>query len=253
MTKSRILILAIATVITLSFSVGCSGPADASIGAGQPNASKTETVADESPANVPLTDEELAHFNGNDFFNGEYMNIRNQFLSSLYSSPEQIDLLELFYCGNGLEENLATDEEVSAVLDNVGWDFADCDLEKNSRANMDAILTQYMGLTLDDTNGVGLEKMTYLPEYDAYYYLHGDTNYRMSVTFTDGEREGDIIRLFYDDTFMGGSKVLTLRETDGRYLFLSNQLTEPLAIDIPVYLPHPVNEPFSETTLPEAI
>ena len=247
MTKSRIIILAIATVFTLLFSVGCSGvTADSNIATEQPNTANTETVADENPGIVSLTNEELAHFNGTDFFNGEYMNIRNQFLSSLYSSPEKIDLFELFYCGNGLEANPATDEEISAVLAYLGWDFAGCDLEKNSRANMDAILTQYMGLTLADTDGVGLENMIYLSEYDAYYYFHGDTNYRMSVAFSYGEREGDIIRLFYDDAFMGGSKVLTLRETDGRYLFVSNRVVESSAIDIPVYLPLPVYEAFAE-------
>ena len=46
-----------------------------------------------------LTAEELEYFNGDEFFNGEYMNIRNQFLSSLYDTPEKVDLLELFYCG----------------------------------------------------------------------------------------------------------------------------------------------------------
>ena len=56
----------------------------------------------------PLSDEELAWFNGNEFFTNEMdsgtvmqINIRNQFLSSTYETPEDINLFELFYCGDG--------------------------------------------------------------------------------------------------------------------------------------------------------
>jgi hypothetical protein len=185
----------------------------------------TETNdTDEKAGLTPLTAEELIYFNGNEFFNGEYMNIRNQFLSSLYDAPEKIDLFRLFYCGSGLKETL-TEAEKTAVVAYNGWDMEpDCACEKISRTNMDAVLTKYLGLTLADTDKIGLNDFTYLKEYDAYYYYHGDTNYRMEITFSGGEREGDIIRLFYNDTYMtGGSKVLTLREKDGGYLFVSNQ------------------------------
>ena len=177
------------------------------------------------PAEItPLTSKELNYFNGNEFFNGETMNIHNQFLSSLYDAPEKIDLFQLFYCGSGQSEP-PTEAEEAAVIAYNGWEAApDCPCEKISRANMDAVLTKYMGLTLADTGEIGLEKFTYLKEYDAYYYYHGDTNYRGNITFSSGEREGDIIRLFYNDTFMAdGDKVLTLREKDGGYLFVSNQ------------------------------
>jgi len=74
---------------------------------------------------------------------------------------------------------------------------------------------------------MGLENFTYLEEYDAYYYYHGDTNYRMEITFSSGEREGDIIRLFYDDVFfVDGEKMLTLREKGDSYLFVSNVYCE---------------------------
>ena len=60
---------------------------------------------------------------------------------------------------------------------------------------------------------MGLEHFTYLPDFDVYFYYHGDTNYRGYVTFTGGERRGELVRLTYDDTFMGdGYKQVTLRE-----------------------------------------
>lgn len=175
-----------------------------------------------------LTDAELAYFNGNLLFNGDYMNIHNQFLSSLYDKPADINLFELFYCGSGLDETI-TDDELMAVLEKQGnaisLDEIPCPCEKNSSSNMDKILIEHMDIKLDDTKEIGLENFVYLSDYDAYYHFHGDTNYRSNINFSKGEHEGDLIRLFYSDGFFAdGDKVLTLREKDGEYLFISNQM-----------------------------
>lgn len=187
-----------------------------------PGAGKTNQKAEI----VPLTSQELAYFNGDEFFNGENMNIRNQFLSSIYDTPEKINLFDLFYSGSG-QRVYPSEAEIAAVIAQNGWNAApDCGCDKISGTEMDAVLTGHMGISLADTPKIGLEKFTYLKEYDAYYHFHGDTNYRMKITFASGEREGETIRLFYDDTFMAdGYKVLTLRLKDGRYLFVSNQKT----------------------------
>lgn len=211
--KIKMLLPALLTVIFLAGIVaGCNFT-----GAGKQNKSSEITQ---------LTAEELEYFNGDEFFNGEYLNIRNQFLSSLYDTPGKVDLFQLFYCGSGLEETI-TDAEKAAVIAYNGWEMEpDCACEKISRANMDAVLTEYMGMTLADTEKIGLENFTYLEEYDAYYYYHGDTNYRRAISFSGGERENNFIRLFYDDQFMSdGEKVLILREQAGSYLFVSNEKT----------------------------
>lgn len=208
--KPKIHILFLSIFFILSFAAGCN------------------TNVDDANKPALLNSDELAYFNGDAFFNGEYMNIRNQFLSSLYSVPEQVDLSQLFYCGSGFEESYAPGEiaSVEAILYSNGV-IPDCSCEKNSRSNMDAVLATYMGLTLSDTEKTGLDNFTYIEEYDAYYFYHGDTNYRSAITFSAGEREGDIIRLFYEDTFMAdGNKVLTLREADGSYLFVSNKMVQ---------------------------
>ena len=59
---------------------------------------------------APLTEDELAYFNGTEFFN-LYETRCNQFLNSLYDGPEQMDLYELLYCGTGVLEK-ATEKEV---------------------------------------------------------------------------------------------------------------------------------------------
>ncbi|HZK43767.1 MAG TPA: S-layer homology domain-containing protein [Syntrophomonadaceae bacterium] len=176
---------------------------------------------------VVLTEDELSYFNGDLFFNRDYLNIHNQFLSSLYDEPADIDLFELFYCGSGISETM-TDDELKAVMAKSGMtgsiEELPCGCEKNSRSNMDQILTECMGIRLADTNEVGLDNFIYLPQYDAYYHLHGDTNYRINIKFSRGEHEGNLIRLFYNDTFSsGGDRVLTLEERNGEYLFVSHQ------------------------------
>ncbi|MBE0451985.1 MAG: hypothetical protein IBX70_14250 [Clostridia bacterium] len=174
-----------------------------------------------------LSAEELEFFNGDSFFNGEEFNIRNQLLSSVYDGPESIDLFGLFYAGSGLEETI-TDEELLSVMAASGISGTINQLpspcEKNSLSNMDAILMEHMDITVEESGKIGLENMVYLEDYDAYYYFHGDTNYRSLITFNRGEREGNQIRLYYDDGFFGdGAKVLTLMEIEGEYKFKSNQ------------------------------
>ncbi len=175
-----------------------------------------------------LTEDELAYFNGDTFFNGDYLNIRNQFFSSLYDEPADIDLFGLFYCGSGIAETI-TEDELTAVMDKSGIEGSietlPCPCEKISRSNMDKILKEYMDVTFSDTNKIGLENFVYLQEYDAYYFFHGDTNYRGNIKFSNGERKGDIVRLFYDDEFFGdGHKVLTLQGKNDAYLFVANQM-----------------------------
>ncbi len=176
----------------------------------------------------PLSDEELAWFNGNEFFTNEMdlesgINIRNQFLSSTYAAPEDINLFELFYCGDGTEQGELS-PEISAAI---GAEDAPSPATVLTTAQMDAVLEEYLGLTLAETNQVGLDGFTYLPEYDIYYYFHGDTNYRGSVAFTGGERNGNLVRLTYDDTFMAdGIKEVTLREHGDSWQFVSNLAVE---------------------------
>ena len=182
----------------------------------------------------PLTGDELAYFN-EEFFNGDAFNIHNQFLNSLYEKPEDIDLFELFYCGipnsetyNGI--TTSSDEELRLVY---GDTLPDCARYKATTADMDGVLKEYTGLTVAETNGVGLENFTYLPDYDAYYWAHGDTNYRGNVTFTAGEREGGTIRLYFEDFHYGsyGTECVTLQaQEDGSYWFVSHLLSEKPAV-----------------------
>ena len=181
----------------------------------------------------PLTGDELAYFNET-FFNqhGAYT-IRNQFLNSLYERPEDIDLFELFYCGTGIDE-IMTDEELRQVgsFDTEGGLI--CPVDKMSVEAINQVLLENTGLTLDETEQIGMESFQYLPEYNAYYHSHGDTNYWGDVFISAGEREGGTIRLYYWDNFARYDcdwLCLTLEvQADGRCWFVSNQPSEKPSI-----------------------
>ena len=110
-----------------------------------------------SDAWEPPSEEELAYFNGDGFFNGDYLNIRNQFLSSTYAAPEEIDLFQLFYCGDGGADYAAPPDGVdpvaleAAMLAAEGGDAPDCPATILTTAQMDKVLEEYLGLTLAET------------------------------------------------------------------------------------------------------
>lgn len=191
------------------------------------------------PQTQPADVDGPTYFNETFFNDAEAINIRNQFLSSLYDSPEDINLSELFYCGIPEGEITVegaapqTEEELQQVY---GDTPPDCPTYKLTTAEMDALLVKYTGLTVAQTNGVGLDHFTYLPEYDAYYWAHGDTNYRSEVSIYAVEQADELLRLYYEDNFMGGGwKCITLRKVEDGYHFVSNQLSEqPI---IPTVLP----------------
>ncbi len=167
---------------------------------------------------VALTAEEIDWFN-TEFFNGEHPNIHNQFLLSLYETPEDIDLHETFYSGM----DSATEAERAALVAANGWEKdQEIDCGKISAADMNAALTENIGLTRDETRGIGLDLMTYLPAYDAYYMYHSDTNY-MNVTVTSGYRVGQSVYLdYFGTTYFESERRLRLDEIDGGYTFFSN-------------------------------
>ena len=227
--RTRISLLLVA--VCLSVLPACSSPG--------PAAEEPTIIQTQAKTSGSLIGAELAYFN-NEFFqsatneNWGDVNIRNQFLSSLYDDPADIDLLELFYNGPGTD---APSEPISdQELEKVGMPEL-CPTTKITASAMDAVLYENTGLHLEETNKVGLSHFEYLPEYDAYYHTHGDTNYRDQVVMRGGTHENDLVHLFYLDEFYGdGWKCVTLREQDGGWQFVSNALIE---------------EPTLETVYPE--
>lgn len=204
---------------------------------------KTETP--EKHEDGPLTAEELERFNTG-VFNGDGFNMRNQLLFLAVEAPEdykRIDLFQLFYNGTGMPGGVS-EEERQAVAEASGGD-PELDLVKCPRDQIDAVLQEYVGLSLEETDQWGLDQFTYLEEYDAYYHFCGDTNYPGEVTFTSGERKDGKVLLYYEGSgFPGlssgngemnmvssGPACVTLElQKDGGYHFLSNWRCDPPAV-----------------------
>jgi hypothetical protein len=183
---------------------------------------------------VMLTDEEINWFN-TEFFN-KGINIHNQFLSSTYDCPEDINLNELFYNGtwiNGAtqDNDIITAGEISAYIARYGCWIPELDINKLTTGDMDKVLMENMGLTLDETNKVCLT-YGYLPETDAYYHTHGGTNYK-EYDIIYGYREKEQIYLFYSDSklirksdeevkIVDSVYRVVLYDTGNGYLFKSN-------------------------------
>lgn len=196
----------------------------------------------------PLTGEELRWFN-EEFFNSsgsskdqvyavsgdgyqEYYNIRNQFLNSafnLYEKPEDIDLFQLFYC----DGSFISDEEVPIVWDGDPNDLP-CGAYKLTTEEMDEILKRNTGLTLAQTDQIGLDN--FIHQNDAYYWTHGDTNYPGDIEIVCGTREGSTVRLYHHGWNSGSEWYCTTLEAqpDGGYWFVSNQESQAPAIPTPL-------------------
>lgn len=192
---------------------------------------------------IPLSPTELAFFNDGSFFDNAHprtytgVNIHNQFLNSFYDDPRDIDLHQLFYLGSTLHpSNALTPEEWDAL--GLTPDTAPCPVTRISAEHMDLILRSRAGISLAQTNGVGLHHFRYLEQFDAYYHMHGDTNYNTTLHFTSGLRSGNTVWLYYQDNFGilgGGPCVLTLIQTQGDdYYFQANQ---PVAAETDVPFP----------------
>ena len=197
----------------------------------------------------PLTEEELAYFN-NDFFNGEmtaddgqtYSNLHNQFLTCLYADPREINMFNLLYNGVGPEVPL-TQEELEA-LNNIDAEGNKIyDVVKFSLPEVNAFLFENIGLTMDGTEKIDWDQFKYIEQFDAYYLIRSDTNYR-SVTFSYGERVGDYIQLYWKDYFYGSETnecVILLDRGEGQYWFVSHLLVDG---DIPSAFAYPEEEPW---------
>ena len=129
--------------------------------------------------------------------------MRWSFLYSAYARPEDVDLGELFYngvdlgepgVGEALQNDPITGEDVRDHLLHLGEWVTECPTDKLPREKMDALLRKYLGLGLEETARRGL-RWPYLPETDAFYHLHGDTNFR-TMPLRYGYVQGDDVSLF---------------------------------------------------------
>mgnify|MGYP000897548755 CR=1 FL=1 len=180
---------------------------------------------------IPLTADELEVYNKafepllSDEQGDSRINPLSHFLRSYYDKPENLNLAD-FLRYYPSDEDVTNEAEFEALKAEISWPFgADMTLSnmpvpihKFSADTVNEVLKKYMDITLDDLNGVGMDELVYLKEYDAYYNFTSDAAFNSSVC-TSGETQENIIRLYSEDA------VLTLKKQGDGFLIVSHQRT----------------------------
>ena len=191
-------------------------------------ATTDETVA-ATPTGEPLTEEELRWFDEEFFSNvnldeqgNRVFNIRNMFLRCEFDAPENIDLGLLFREGLG-EYDAVSQEEIALYNEALGIELG-LDYTKITREDMDALFLANTGLHPDETAKVGLDKLVYLEQYDAYYHCHGDTAYLYPEIYSGERAEDGTVTLHYQEGPISFSSLwcVTLKPAGDTYHFVSN-------------------------------
>jgi len=167
----------------------------------------TEELSLELPNGATRLDEEELTWFGEQYFSDPCMSIlrtTNIFLKTDYASPEEINLFELFNSTLMMYgKSTATQEEKEAAKKLANAEGKDnISVSKITASEMSETLELYLGLTLEETQKVGLDKFVYLEEYDAYYLVVPNERpiYRL-CSILDGYRTKDgRVVLLYEDT-----------------------------------------------------
>lgn len=182
-------------------------PADTSATPSQPSETVSQPVetssAEPTIAENELTAEALAELSALFVYGDKPDNWYNYALAEAffggYASPAEMDLSWLFYDGDRTET--VTDEEMAylTALPEPNF-FSELDISKISRAKMDEVLQTYFGITLEETQGIGLDNFTYYEPSDSYFHAHGDTAAGV-YTFVSGVEleNGDVTLYYYAD------------------------------------------------------
>lgn len=150
---------------------------------------------------------------------GSYL---NSALMSVYETPADVDLFYLFYGGFSDEPQKPMGDEM-ILLENTGAGkyWPEMDLIRLPVEKMDATLTELFGITLEQTNGVGLERLIYLEETNCYYSAHTGMEYADIRVFYVVEDNGNVV-VHYNETMNGFCKATLIPTEDGSYQILSN-------------------------------
>ena len=154
----------------------------------------------------------------------------NGFVTHMYSDVKYLSLEELLYNGAGIDHEMS-EEELAAYLDAIGGENMAIDVDAISAQDLADYLQEYTGLTIEDF-AAPLE-WTYLETYDAYYHMHGDTNFQQ-VEVVSGTKTGDTVALeisapgSWDSGMVADTGAAwvngTLTVTDGKVVSYTNDL-----------------------------
>lgn len=153
-----------------------------------------------------------------------YFNKRevNGFVMQKYNDVKEIDIGFVLY-NNGKE---VTDyNEAKTYLKSINWDGYEVNtiddlptpITKVTKTEVANIMKKYTGM--DDLSNL---RWTYLKDYDAYYHMHGDTNYIEIQSCASGkiDKDGNYITTC---TSSEGTVETKMNKKDNDYIFISNK------------------------------
>lgn len=151
-----------------------------------------------------LTAEELQAFT-------DYINEKENygFLLSVYDTPAEVDLDQVFYSGAGIAAAPLSEEEAQEYLAVTGQEEIYTDVTRIEAAKLDEFLLEKTGLTYAEMKRP-LDGWAYLAKYDIYCMEHGDTNYQ-TFTCTSGSTPDEktfTLRFAEDSIYTGDEEVL---------------------------------------------
>lgn len=151
------------------------------------------------------------------------VNYYNVVLALKFDSPENVDLRQLF--NNGFaDDRLLTAEEKQWLNEqgaNTAYTWYGLTPER-----MDAVLEQYFGLSMEETNGVGMDQLYYNEEWDRYFVCAAGYVSSDYLTISEGYVDANhVVQLTFETMYMGTVQLTmqtnSVRGTYG-YRFLSN-------------------------------
>ncbi len=90
-----------------------------------------------------------------------------------YESPEDVKLRYFFCSGFEDESQRPTDEEWAELENQSSYFNINLDLFRLPVDKMDAVLTEYFGITLEDMSEESVDGLVYLESTDCYYFMAG--------------------------------------------------------------------------------
>ena len=170
------------------------------------------------------TEQELTYFQEllTEYNTLGFYNFYNIATLSTFSSPQELNLREILYNGIGGSHKL-TEAEL-AYFTAIEPTLAFVDTNRMRPEEIDAILTLYFDITLEEINEEGKKYLTYWEETDCYYTFCTDMHWNSNITVTDCKRgEDGTVQVFYDTLYQeADSYVMTLKRVNGIYKILSN-------------------------------
>ena len=197
----------------------------------------TEPTEPEAKWEVPdgateLTDEELNYFQS---FLEQDLTIQgncrpesnwfNLVVEWEFETPAQINLGRLFYMGargddTPYEEHLSDAEW--AFLDSISERYRNFDVVYISKDTVESVLETYFGITLEETEQIGMDRFVYNPDTNRYYSAISDVGFAFDFKVVGGYHDLDSNTVLIVELWNGELMQMTLRPVDDHYQMLSN-------------------------------